>query len=444
MSESRPLPSLRVEVVRTLGLIGAIWILVVFLAITLVTKREVDDLMDAALQESAEMLYGLIALSDEFISTVENQTLPAPAHDETMVWQIVNATGKVLYRSHKAPGQAMVPVFKPGLYDGLFDYRVYVMSLPASNKMLYVGQPNKYRSASRYDIIVLIGLSGVLVGGFCLVWMRFRIRRALQPLADLGEQVQVYDPMVTQTSLPPASREEFVQIRKAILELGSRLAQRVQNEQAFAAHAAHALRTPLAAMDLQLASVAKVVPSPFLERIQLARQAAVRLKRVITGLLALFRSRAEPSVQQVDLHEVVRHVQNGLDVLHVEVVQKRRLWADPDLLAGVLANLFENSLRHGASQCWITLDHLGDMQRLTVRDNGPGVSKEKCEQLEAVANQQDNDGFVGLGLKLAALFAKAHQGSMALLPAMAGAGGFTVVLSFPVLQAEPRPDSPAH
>jgi signal transduction histidine kinase len=437
-SEFRPLPSLRRDVVRTLGLIGAVWILVVFLAIIFVTKREVDGLMDGALQESAEMLYGVVALSDDFISTVDKETLPAPPHDETMVWQIVNTTGKVLYRSHKAPDQAMVSVFKPGLYDGLFDYRVYAMGLPASNKMLYVGQPNKYRSASRYDIIWLIGLSGVLIGGICIVWMGFRIRRALQPLAELGDQVQDYDPMVAQTTLPPASREEFVQIREAILDLGSRLAQRVHNEQAFAAHAAHALRTPLAAMDLQLASVAKVVPDPFAERIQLARQAAVRLKRVITGLLSLFRSRAELSVQQVDLHEVVHHVQNGLDVLHVEVVQKRRLWADPDLLSGVLANLFENSVRYGASQCSIVLDSVGDLQRLTVKDNGPGVSKEKCEQLEAVASQQDVDGFVGLGLKLAALFAKAHKGHLALKPSTSEVGGFTVVLTFPVIQTDPR------
>lgn len=438
MAESTSLPSLRREVVQRLGVIGVVWTLVVFLAITWVAKREVDELMDATLQESAEMLYGVVALSNEFMAKVPYQTLPAPPHDEAMVWQIVDAAGHVLYRSHQAPAQAMLPAFAPGLHDGLLDYRVYAMALPTPDRMLYVGQLNKYRVTSRYESIALIGLSALLIGALCAVWMGWRIRQSLQPLSDLGQQVRNYDPFLAETTLPPASREEFVDIRKAILHFGNRSLHRIQNEQAFAAHAAHALRTPLAAMDLQLAGAARMVPDPYRERIQLARQAAQRLKRVIAGLLALFRSRTELNIQPVDLHEVVRHVQNGQETLHVQVEQPVQLWADPDLLAGVLANLFENSLRYGADQCHITLVADADWQTLTVSDNGPGVPQDKREALEQVANNPDSEGFVGLGLKLATLFAKSHKGHMRLGSPPAGATGFVVEFSLPVRRPTPR------
>jgi predicted outer membrane lipoprotein len=62
---SRPmaaLPSLRRELVRTLTLVSGVWLLAVFLAMAFGIRHEVDDLMDDALQESAEVLYGTLVL----------------------------------------------------------------------------------------------------------------------------------------------------------------------------------------------------------------------------------------------------------------------------------------------------------------------------------------------------------------------------------------------
>ncbi|MBK9362956.1 MAG: hypothetical protein IPM99_18555 [Rubrivivax sp.] len=57
----------------------------------------------------------------------------------------------------------------------------------------------------------------------------------------------------------------------AIEALGERLARRVANERAFGAHSAHALRTPLAGIDLQLAVAEREAPPALQPRLARAR-----------------------------------------------------------------------------------------------------------------------------------------------------------------------------
>ena len=62
------------------------------------------------------------------------------------------------------------------------------------------------------------------------------------------------------------------------------------HERAFTAHAAHALRTPLAGMDAQLAVALREAPLALQPRLQRVREASGRLQRVLAALLTLFRS----------------------------------------------------------------------------------------------------------------------------------------------------------
>ena len=76
-------------------------------------------------------------------------------------------------------------------------------------------------------------------------------------------------------------------------QLAAQLARRVAHERAFTAHAAHALRTPLAGIDAQLAVALREAPPALQPRLQRVRAAAGRLQRVVAALLALFRSGVE-------------------------------------------------------------------------------------------------------------------------------------------------------
>ena len=209
----------------------------------------------------------------------------------------------------------------------------------------------------------------------------------------------------------------------AIDQLGQRLAQRLAHERAFTAHAAHALRTPLAGIDAQLAMCLRESPPELQPRLQRAREAAGRLQRVVAALLTLFRSDGEPLREAVDLVPLLR--QFPLERLQVDLQATQPLDADPDLLGAALANLLDNAQRHGASRATLSTP---SARTLRLDDDGPGVTPERRDALRAALDAQAYDGVPGLGLTLADLVARAHGGRLR-LPAPASQRGFVVELS---------------
>ena len=366
MTGGGPVPSsLRRELARTLTLISGVWLLAVFLVMAFGIRHEVDDLLDDALQESAEVLWGTLVLHGPDLHLEQGPVLPAPPHDERLVWQIIQEDrAQVLLRSHKAPATALLERFQRGPIDTPAHWRVYALRLPQlpsqPQRFLVVGQPRFERLESRYEVIALVGASGLLVGGLCAVWLRRRVMALMRELQALSRQIQAYDPMQPITNLPVAQRQEFVQVRDAVHDLGRRLARRIESEQAFAAHAAHALRTPLAGVDAQLAMALREVGSTAQPRIARSREALARLKRVITALLTLFRSQADLDLRPIDLSRLVAHL--PVEGLQAHVQQDHPLQADANLLAAVLSNLLDNAARYGARNCWIRTAREGTRQ----------------------------------------------------------------------------------
>ena len=317
------LPSLRRELAKSLIVVASVWFLAIFVTIAYGIRHEVDDLMDDALQEATEVLYGTLVLHMLPFPVTNGDTLPAPPHQEHLVWQVVDQDRRVTLRSHWAPSTPMLEKVVPGLSDGLDHRRVFAIDLPQTGHVLLVGQNRLERLEARWEAIAIVGSSGAAVSLVCAGWMRRRVIHALRPLHDLSEQIKAYDPTNVQTELPAPSHQEFVQVRTAILDLGRRLAHRIEHEHAFSAHAAHALRTPLAGLDAQLAMAMKDVEEPTRKRLLRARQAAARLTSVITSLLTLFRSNATPDLRPVWISSVVERLPiEGLTIHPVERVEQ--------------------------------------------------------------------------------------------------------------------------
>ena len=424
MTKKSGLPSLRRELVRALSLVSMAWLAAVFVAVAIGVRHEVNDLMDSALQEAAETLYGPLALNRSDLALMAGGSMLAPPHEEGLVWQIVDENQQVLFRSQQAPPRALLPRFTPGLSDSPPDWRVYAMALPTAGQALYVGQPSGGRAESRYKAIAVVGASALAVGILCVAWLRRRVVRAMTPLHELALQVKHYDPARPETDLPAPSREEFVDIREAIRDLGHRLAGRIQGERAFSAHAAHALRTPLAGMEAQLAVAMKEASDDARPRLERTREAVHRLKRVVASLLALFRSGQELNVEDIDIEELVLLL--PLESLIVHVMPGCRVRGDANLLAAALANLLDNSIQHGARECWLSCLYAGYRQTLTLTDDGPGLTEAHRAALQSVLDHPADSDSGGLGLKLAALIARAHKGKLVIEAPPPGATGLSV------------------
>lgn len=427
-------PSIRERLARTLAGWSLAWGLAVGVAVWFAAGHEVDELLDETLRSSGELLAAIVAQADAQArpawsasppgpdsAPAAGRAIPAGAADE-FAWQLVDVEGRVRQRSARAPAVAWHGASHPGFSDA-GDWRLYGVALP-SGDMLYAAQIGAERREARLD--VGLGAVGAMlaIGLLAHVWLRSRLRAEMQPVQALSERLAglSFDASgaVVAPALGAAQRRELQPVHDALEALISRLAARVASEQAFAAHAAHALRTPLAGIDAQLAVALRDCPPALAERLQRVRGAAHRLQGVVAALLGLFRAGAGPQRGAVDLAALLARLPTSALQVHVDA--SASLDADADLLAAALVNLLDNAQRHGARQVW--LEQPGP-NRLRLRDDGPGIDEPRRTALQRALDTRAYDAGPGLGLMLADRVARAHGGRV-VLPA--AGSGFTVEL----------------
>jgi len=405
--------SIRTRLARALGQASLFLGLAVACAVWVALKVELDELLDDSLQSTAEVLRLLLPARDaDALHTLEGR----------FAWQVVSAGGRVLQRSAEAPVQAWQAQAAPGMRH-VPGWHVYGVALPpptdSAGAMLYVGQAQAARREAQAEVALSTVLAALVVGWPAHLWLRRRLDAELAPLQRLSARLSRHEPLAPPGgALGPPERAELAPVHAAIDDLARRLAERVMHERAFSAHAAHALRTPLAGIDAQLALALREAPPVMQPRLQRARDAAARLQRVVAALLALFRTAEAPRREPVDVAAMLGRL--PVEGLAVQAPPGITVDADPDLLAAALLNLLDNTLRHGGHHVCVSLSGPGTLR---LHDDGPGLPGERRLALQEALAQQAYTGHTGLGLMLADLIARKHGGQI-MLPEVAN--GFAV------------------
>lgn len=402
----------------------AVWSIAVVAALSsalwVTASHEVNELLDDALVSAAELMALLV---DAGPDTLDRASNPGTHPDSLrFAWQIVAVDGSLLYHSQQAPKGGWTNLRGDG-FENQAGWRLYSRAL-SEQRRLTVGQTRDERADARVEVIAAAASAALLAAVLGHLWLRSRVRDELAPLQELSRRIrQLNLDSSTQASyLGRANRQELASVHEAVETLSARLANRIAKERAFSAHAAHALRTPLAGIDVQLALSMKDGPESTRDRLQRIREATQRLQHVVTALLGLFRSQAPARHVELKLDALVRSLPTP--TLRVIVAPDLRLRADPDLLAAALVNLLDNAQRHGASQVWIEPWPAGG---LLIRDDGPGVSAPRRQVLRNAVESEADAAAIGLGLMLADSVARAHGGRL-ILPDIAR--GFAVALEF--------------
>jgi signal transduction histidine kinase len=406
--EAQNAPSIRARLMRALAGWSLACGLAVGASVWLTATNEVNELLDDALQSSAELIGALVTdLPDNNGHAIATSVrLPA---SERFAWQVARSDGSLLARSARAPESPWYPSARPGL-GRRGDWHLFGIPLGDDGRMLYVAQTVAERREALGEVALGAVLSALAVGLLSLLWMGSRLRAELRPLSALSERLERWnlEPDQAASALGMPERRELRPVHRALQALAERLSERIANERAVAAHAAHALRTPLAGIDAQLAVALLESPAPLRERLQGVRAAAVRLQGVVAALLGLFRSGLEVRRVEVDVGAMLARLSApGLDV---SVEPNEPVLADADLLAGALVNLLDNARRHGASRVRIEVR----AGLLRIRDDGPGVDSARRLALNQALERQAYDGVTGLGLMMANRVARAHGGTLKL------------------------------
>lgn len=403
--------SIRDRLGRVLLIWSLLWTAAVAAAVWAAVRHEIDEKLDNRLRAASEVLVNVMRRAPLSAWQADKPSPAADRQDDDVeipfTWQLVDRHGQLLQRADDAPRQ---PFHRAAVNDlsNSGEWRVFGRPLDADH-FLYVAHERSDRMEAQLEVALSATLAALAMALIGQLWLRARMWQELQPLQTLSERLTRYHPGEGKLALGAAERVELEPLHQAVDALSERLAERIRREQGFSAHAAHALRTPLAGIDAQLSVALKEAPAELQPRLQRVRSAAQRMQHVVAALLGLFRAQGEPRREAIDLRALVADLPGS--PLPVDTWQAGRLEADADLLAATLINLFDNAARHGAKRLRVSVP---SAQVLRVEDDGRGLAEDRLGELERALAERDYESLPGLGLVLADVVARAHGGQAGL------------------------------
>jgi signal transduction histidine kinase len=286
---------------------------------------------------------------------------------------------------------------------------------------------------------IVITLPILLLPAWISVWL------ALNPFRRVAEEVAAKGPEDLAPLTYKPKHRELLQMGKSVNGLLERIRTGVERERRFIADAAHELRTPLAAMRINVEAL-RLRPHDAADEVLLDGlvHSGDRAARLVSQLLALMRSDAAPATtgqQLLRLDELAqerlaalggiaqqRGVELELDAAAVSVTGERQG------LITLLDNLIENAIKYapaGSSVRVRVAAGEAESARLTVEDSGPGIPPELHERVfERFYRAPDQvQSGSGLGLAIVRSVAEVH-GAVVTLGEPATGSGLRVEVTF--------------
>jgi len=286
-----------------------------------------------------------------------------------------------------------------------------------------------------------------------LAWLG--VSRGLKPLTDLAKQIESRDQNnlspVPQTGLPREARVLASRINELLARLGSA----IRAQKRFVTDAAHQLRTPLAAVTLQVER-AERAPDMATQReaLQALHRSVERAGRMARQLLSLARTDPEAihtvEPKQLDLVALARRVgeewipqalKRDIDFGLIAPPGTVTITGDERLLGEALSNLIDNALRYTSSGGRVSVIVESDPHpTLSVQDDGPGIPEdERVRIFERFYRVEGSAGDgCGLGLAIVEEIVRLHGSTVEVSSGPDGRGSrFSIAFAQPP-QQRPR------
>jgi signal transduction histidine kinase len=260
----------------------------------------------------------------------------------------------------------------------------------------------------------LAGLAGLLAA-LAVLAASVLGRRLARPLERLAAAARRLGDGDFAARAPRGGVPEADQIATALDHTAARLGELIARERAFAADASHQLRTPLAALRLELEAIGlRDDPPPELDG---ALAQVDRLQATIDTLLAVARDTARPTAD-TDLAALLEGVESrwhgtlaadARPLLVLVRAERPVARATPSVVGEILDVLLDNAHRHGRGPIAVTVRAGDRWLAVDVSDQGPGFSDD-AERVFA-RRRESRDGH-GIGLALAQALAHAEGGRL--------------------------------
>jgi two-component system sensor histidine kinase QseC len=260
-------------------------------------------------------------------------------------------------------------------------------------------------------------------------WLSVMI--ALRPFRRLAADVEKKGPHDLEPLSFQTRHRELRPLVKSINELLTRLREGAAREKRFIADAAHELRTPLAAMRINVEALRERSSEPKdVALLDGLVHSGDRATRLVSQLLSLMRSDASPEnikPQELKLDEIaqerlallsgiarVREIELELDVSAPPVL----VYGEREGLISLIDNLVENAIKYSPVRGTVTVRVATNSTgvELTVTDTGPGIPAEYRDRVfERFFRMPDQpQSGSGLGLSIVRTVSDHHSATVSL------------------------------
>jgi two-component system sensor histidine kinase QseC len=412
--------------------------------------HEVEELLDGQLVQYARIMLALAHAGED--DEVEPAHIDGHRYASKVIFQIWERTGagdRLLLRSPEAPGAWPAGVARNGFSElrlGASHWRCFAAVEPEGKHYVLAALDLAIHDELTHDI-AWGNLRPYLYSlPFLALLLAWGVRNGLAPLRRLDVELAGRSPGRLDPLTEAHATRELRPLIQTMNRLFGRLTQALDNERRFTSDAAHELRTPLAAMKLQLQVAERCQDADEAGRaIGKALRGADRMSHLVAQLLALARleSGQQMALQaSVGLSELVRDSIDEAEALAGRKAISLTSEIDPDLVVNcnsdllrvLMRNLLDNAIRYGQAggHVRIILKRQAQHALISVLDDGPGVPAADRGQLGQRFQRfgaHAVDG-VGLGLSIVRRIAELHGAELQFGIGLDG-HGFGVTVSLP-------------
>ncbi|HEX5105509.1 MAG TPA: HAMP domain-containing sensor histidine kinase [Pirellulaceae bacterium] len=402
----------------------------------------------------------------------EELNLKAQGHDyHGWFVQFYDAQDQPIWSSVNTP--SLPPLTAPQKRQGIFsvgDYRLSYRPLPRDGEQAVaatVGVREAFitRDMARIDRLVTTVFGALLIASPLAGW--FLTNRTIQPLASMIRTTSRLRPGELEDRMPlRGTGDELDRLAQTINGLLDRISSYLEQEHDFLAHAAHELRTPLAAIrsSVEVALNGDRSETEYRELLSLVIEQCSALQTLVNQLLLLAETdadRLKTDAEPVALDQVVQRAVEmfqGVAEFHGITLQTKPL--PPVAVAGnrhhlrqVLNNLLDNAIKFtaakasevGAENCSLPLppeitvtlssDQASGTATLTVADQGIGIDSKSLPHIfdrfyraDQVRSREGMSAGTGLGLSICRAIVEAHHGTISAESTIGRETKFIIVL----------------
>ncbi|WP_166788484.1 cell wall metabolism sensor histidine kinase WalK [Cryobacterium sp. TMS1-13-1] len=362
----------------------------------------------------------------------------------------------ILARPPTTTAATVISVDRLPAGDGPF--RVVALPLPTGSGWVYVATSTVQVDAAVQNLAGLFGVGLPLVL-IIVVWALWRaVGQVLRPVDAIRHRASVIGAEDLSQRVPvPDSSDEIASLAITMNAMLERLEAAALRQRQFVGDASHELRSPLAALQVQL-EVALTHPEDPHSALNLAsvNGQVIRMSELIDDLLFLARAAegvARSTTTLVDLDDLVlaevhRLRELGGREIEIRGVRAARVEGSARDLARLLRNLGDNAREHARSHVAIQLATTEDSAKISITDDGDGIQPEdrdrvfeRFTRLDHARSRTAHGGGAGVGLSIVKQIVQDHDGRITIEGRSDGRSGavFVVWLSLASADGAERP-----